>query len=123
MHNYNKEIGQYGENLASSYLLNIGYKLLNRNYKCKLGEIDIICLDKKYVVFIEVKTRYNINYGRPSESVNTKKQFKIFKAAQYYIQEKKLFNSYFRFDVVEVFLNSGIEEPMINLFKDAFQIY
>lgn len=123
MHHYNKEIGYYGETLATEYLLNLGYKLLEKNFKCKLGEIDIICLDKEYIVFIEVKTRYNNHYGSPSESVNIKKQFKIFKTAQYYILKEQLFNSNFRFDVIEVLLNLDNETPFINLLKDAFQIY
>lgn len=123
MYHYNKEIGAYGETLAANYLTDLGYKLLERNYKCKIGEIDIICLDKDYIVFIEVKTRYTNHYGVPSESVNVKKQFKILKTAQNYILKEKLFNSNFRFDVIEVLLNPDNEKPFINLLKDAFQIY
>lgn len=122
MYNYKKDIGSYGETLAVNYLLSLGYKLIETNYRCKLGEIDIICLDKEYIVFSEVKTRYSHNFGFPSESVNIKKQYKIFKTAEYYILNKKLFNYNCRFDVIEVILNLEEEKPIINLLTNAFQL-
>ncbi|MDP4179127.1 MAG: YraN family protein [Bacillota bacterium] len=122
MYNYKKDIGNYGETLAVNYLLSLGYKLIETNYRCKLGEIDIICSDKEYIVFSEVKTRYSNNFGFPSESVNIKKQYKIYKTAQYYILNKKVFNYNYRFDVIEVILNLDEEKPIINLLTNAFQL-
>lgn len=78
--NDDKKIAQFykygilGEDLASNYLENIGYKIIERNFLCKQGEIDIIAKDKDEYVFIEVKTRSNRCYGRPSEAVNKLKK-------------------------------------------------
>lgn len=122
MHCLNKNIGRYGEDIAERYLKNLGYVILNRNFSCKLGEIDLIGKDKDYICFIEVKTRYNSTYGYPSESVTTKKQFKIYKTAEVYILKNKLFNCNFRFDVVEILLNLNENDPHIRLIKNAFQL-
>lgn len=73
------EIGKLGEDLACKYLQNKGYKILERNFEAKQGEIDIIALDKEELVFIEVKTRSNILYGKPAEAVNEIKQNHLIK--------------------------------------------
>ena len=62
----NKEIGKLGEEIATQYLRNKGYKILDRNFMCRQGEIDIVAHTKKELVFVEVKTRTNLSYGRPS---------------------------------------------------------
>ncbi|MPM86702.1 hypothetical protein SDC9_133793 [bioreactor metagenome] len=118
----NKSIGSYGESIAENYLKEMGYTILEKNFKCKIGEIDIIAKDSKYICFVEVKTRYGSLYGSPGESVTNLKQYKIHKTAQFYILKKKLNKFNFRFDVIEVILNNDDDNYSIKLIKDAFQI-
>lgn len=122
MHSYNKHIGNIGESIAENYLIQNGYIILDRNFSCKLGEIDIIGKDDNIMSFIEVKSRYGNLYGSPGESVNFTKQYKIYKTAQLYILRKKLNRFYFRFDVIEIIFNSYDSNYSIKLIKDAFQL-
>ena len=104
-------LGENGEDVASNYLIENGYKIIERNFNCKQGEIDIVAEEKvKYAnryeeeyVFVEVKTRKNKKYGRPSEAVNLPKQKHIYKATEYYVYINKLENCNIRFDVIEVY--------------------
>ncbi len=100
-----KELGNFGEKLASEFLENNKYKILEKNFVCKQGEIDIVALDKKEIVFVEVKTRTNTMYGLPSEAVNEIKQKHIFNSAKYYIYINNLYNEFIRFDVIEVYIH------------------
>ncbi|MBC2578936.1 YraN family protein [Clostridium sp. DJ247] len=122
MHSFNKDIGSLGEEIAETYLRQIGYTVLDRNFRCKIGEIDIIGRDQDYICFIEVKTRYGSIYGNPCESVTYSKRRKIYKTAEAYIMRKKLFKFNFRFDVIEIILNHYNNIPSIRLIKDAFQL-
>lgn len=102
----NKRIfGNIGEELSQKYLKEIGYEILEKNFRCKQGEIDIIAKDKEEYVFIEVKTRSNLNYGKPREAVCNFKQKHIVKCTKYYLYIHNLNNVYVRFDVLEVYLN------------------
>lgn len=103
MYNNNQELGKAGENISAYYLEKIGYKILERNFSCKQGEIDIIAKDCDEYVFIEVKTRSNINYGRPKEAVNLPKQKHIYQSTRYYLHIHKLDNAFVRFDVIEIY--------------------
>ncbi|MBO5478323.1 MAG: YraN family protein [Clostridia bacterium] len=98
------ETGKLGEDLACRYLQNQGYKILERNFKARQGEIDIIAMDKKELVFIEVKTRTNINYGKPVEAVGSKKQKHLIKTVEYYLYSRNLENEFIRIDVIEIYL-------------------
>jgi len=109
------QVGKNGEEKGAHFLQEHGYTILERNYRCRLGEIDIIALDKDCVVFVEVKTRKTQNYGLPEESVNWHKQQKIEKAALHWLKTSKPPYSNFRFDVL------SIGHEGIKLFKDAFQ--
>ena len=101
----NQILGNKGENLACKYLEEKGYKILIRNFRCKCGEIDIIAQDKDEIVFVEVKTRTNLNYGLPSEAVDKKKKIHILRVSKYFIYIKKLEKKKIRFDVIEVYKN------------------
>ena len=101
----NQKVGKIGEDIAAEYLENLNYKIIERNFKCKEGEIDIIAKDKKEYIFIEVKTRSYLCYGRPSEAVNRIKKSHIYKATNYYLYKNKLANAFVRFDVIEIYLN------------------
>lgn len=122
MHYYNKDIGAFGENITAEFLVSKGYTIIEKNFRCRIGEIDIIAKDKNYIVFIEVKTRYGNKYGHPCESITLKKQYKIYHTAEYYMVKKKLYNNYFRFDVVEIVLNDTNNNCSINIIKNAFQL-
>lgn len=122
MHRYNKDIGNYGENAAVEYLKSLNYEIIERNFRCKIGEIDIIAKQGTTLCFVEVKTRHETTFGFPAEAVNSRKQFKIYKTSEFYIIKNKILNLNFRFDVIEVLLNSRTNELSLRLIEDAFQI-
>lgn len=97
-------LGDYGENKAVLFLKSLKYKILDTKYKTTLGELDIVCFDKKekYYVFVEVKTRTTSAYGLPREAVDIHKQNKIRLVATEYAKIHKIFNKKMRFDVVEI---------------------
>ncbi len=112
------ETGKQGENIAAKFLKKQGYRIKELNYRCPVGEVDIIAFDKKALVFVEVKTRYSHALGFPEEAVGSKKQKKLSQLALWYMQQKKLFHTGARFDVVAVtFLPQGSE---VKLIKNAF---
>ena len=113
----NLKKGRIGEQIACEYILSRGYQILERNFRLKIGEIDIIATKDNLLVIIEVKSRSNINYGYPYESVNKKKQDKIIKTALYYVKLHCLKNAQLRFDIIEVYLG---KENKINHYKNAF---
>jgi putative endonuclease len=104
------DIGAIGEQTAALYLARKGLRIKERNFRCRLGEIDIIALDGSCLVFVEVKTRRSCAYGRPSEFVNAKKQEKLIKAAGIYTHGE---NVEMRFDVVEVIYELHCGEVLI----------
>lgn len=109
-----RKIGALYEQFAAEYLAGVGYDLIETNYRCPLGEIDLVTRDGAYFVFVEVKYRKNLNTGSPFEAVNAKKQQTIRRAAQWYLTERKLSDVPVRFDVV------GILGKEIKVIKDAF---
>ena len=119
--NHNQYIGKIGEQKASVYLKNHGYEILERNYRIRGGEIDIIAKKEKTVVFAEEKTRTQEAYGAPAEAVNYYKRENIRKTAQYYIMEKNL-DLPCRFDVLEVYVKKSVfgYTAKINHIENAF---
>ncbi|MEG2882336.1 MAG: YraN family protein [Christensenella sp.] len=113
-------IGKVGENAVCRYILDKGMKLLARNYRAQKGEIDLIAQDKDTLVFIEVKTRSNANYGTAADAVGYKKQQMIIKTAQCFIAERSLYDSNVRFDVAEVALNK--KQSSVHYIMDAFML-
>lgn len=102
--NRNQEIGKLGEDLAVKYLKNKKYIILDRNYRCRQGEMDIIAKDNEEIVFIEVKTRTTIEFGKPAEAVNYIKREHLQNIARYYLYIKKITKIPVRFDVIEIYL-------------------
>ena len=102
-----RAIGMYGEKIACDYLIKNDYNIMERNFGCAQGEIDIIAYDTRSdeVVFFEVKTRTNLMYGFPSEAVNKQKQRHILNTAKYYLYCKGIENVYVRIDVIEIVAN------------------
>ena len=113
------ELGKNGEDYACTYLEKNNYKIIERNFRCKQGEIDIIAIDlvKNELVFLEVKTRSSIKYGMPAEAVNKNKQKHIYNAALYYVYCKNIKNTYIRFDVIEIFFSKN---TTVNHIKQIF---
>lgn len=111
--------GKLGEAEAARFLEKRGYKVLERNYRCKYGEIDLVAKDGSAVVFVEVKTRGSERFGTPMESVDARKQRKILLTAQFYIESNRLGDADFRFDVVGVEIRDG--KLSFDLVKAAFE--
>lgn len=103
------EFGKIGEEIACKYLIKSNYNLIDRNYYYKGGELDIIAFDNntKELVFIEVKTRANNEYGLPAEAVNSKKINNIIKGIRKYIHIKKIENNYIRVDLLELYYSKN----------------
>ncbi len=97
-----RELGAEGEARARAYLLGKGAKILEMNYRRPTGEIDIIARQGRTLLFVEVKRRSSLRFGRPSEAVNRQKQAHILRTAQLYLQEKRLEDAPVRFDIIEV---------------------
>ena len=106
---HKKLLGKLGEKKATEFLKGKGYKILETNYKTRVGEIDVIAKDGEYVVFIEVKTRTGTKFGMPSEAVNRQKQTKYFSIASEYLIKNRLEEAKCRFDVIEVLNNEIIK--------------
>ncbi len=102
----NKITGQCGEDIAADYLRKKGYKIIERNYKNKIGEIDIIARFKDDLIFAEVKTRSSDKFGTPAEAVTYYKKQKIVNCAKVYIMKHPT-DLNIRFDVVEVYGTSN----------------
>lgn len=125
MEKYNKIIGNFGEERAIEYLRKQKYKIIDKNYRCNFGEVDIIAMDNDCLCFIEVKTRTSCKYGMPVNAVNLVKRKHIIKCAQTYILFKKLGNYKARFDIVEVFVKNDDNKfvvEKINIIKNAFMV-
>ncbi|MBU1726035.1 MAG: YraN family protein [Candidatus Omnitrophica bacterium] len=112
------DLGRAGEELAAGFLESKGYRILRRNFKNKLGEIDIIATEKEVYCFVEVKTRQSDKFGCPFEAVIASKQAQISKAALSYLKENRLLDKKARFDVVSVIYSQGASR--VELIKDAF---
>lgn len=113
------ELGRIGENIIADYITKLGYKLVERNFACNQGEIDIIAKDKEELVFIEVKTRTDISYGEASEAVTNTKKRHLINSIKYYIYKQKLENQPIRIDVAEVYINKG--KVKVNYIKQAIE--
>ncbi len=113
-------VGKKGEELAADYLAKEGYRIVERNYRCVFGEIDIVAEEGNTLVFIEVKSRNSASYGEPKLAVGYRKQRKISTVALHYIEEKQKQGRSARFDVVSITLSSS--GHAIELIKNAFEL-
>lgn len=110
--------GKEGEKIAADFLKKNGYRIIDKNIRCPLGEIDIVAREKGAIVFVEVKTRKSSKLGYPEQAVGIRKQKKMSQLALWFLQKKKIIDTSARFDVVAItMLSSGNE---IKLFKNAF---
>ena len=114
----NKETGNLGENIAATYLENLGYKILERNWRySRVGEIDIIAIDKSTLVFVEVKTRKGISFGHPFEAIDEKKYNQVHTIAKAYMAQSTVKYKACRIDGISVILSNP---PEITHLKNLF---
>jgi putative endonuclease len=113
-------LGRFGEELASRRLQKLGYKILEKNYRCPLGEIDLVARDGDVLVFVEIKTRKNRPLGEAKEAVHKRKQGQLSRVALAYLKSKNLWGTKARFDVVAIGLGEGKEK--IEIIRDAFEL-
>lgn len=119
--NTNRQKGEQAEGLAVSYLESKGYTILDRNYYFEHAEVDIVALGDDYIVFVEVKSRKNNDFGRPEEAINSVKQTNVIKAAEAWLHERKMTGAFIRFDVIAITQENDSQAPDIRHFHNAFQ--
>ena len=117
----NKTIGERGEEIACAYLKGQKFTIVERNFRCKGGELDIIARDGKTLVFVEVKARRTLSFGPPQMAVTPFKQRQISKAALTWLARKKQFGVNARFDVVAILLPDHAV-PVIDHIRNAFDL-
>lgn len=116
-----QNIGEKGEEYTVKFLKKKKYKILERNYRKRYGEIDIIAENKNYIVFVEVKTRHTDSMTSAADAVNRQKQIRIIKTASLYLAENET-EKFCRFDVCEVYINSdNLKLVDINYIEAAFE--
>ncbi|UCH21642.1 MAG: YraN family protein [Deltaproteobacteria bacterium] len=120
MLNRQQLFGKKSESIAAKFLKKQGYKILEQNYRNKLGEIDIIAKEKGTLVFIEVKARRSRQFGNPKWAITPKKKRKISMVALYYLKTTRQSRVKARFDVVAI--TSNQENPEIEIIKNAFEL-
>ena len=123
MFSFKRQVGNQAEYVVLEHLCKHGLELIEQNYLTKMGEIDIIMLDKseQTLVFVEVRYRQNDQFGSATDTVDRHKQNKLIRTAQHYLQQHSKYQEFIcRFDVVGV--ESDLEYPKINWIKDAFTL-
>jgi putative endonuclease len=113
--------GSRSERAAAKYLRRLGYRIVLRNFTCPFGEIDLIALDGRCVVFVEVRSTEAASMDAPAASVDAVKQRRLTKLAVYFLQKKRLQDHPARFDVLTVSWPAGCREPAIEHFPNAFE--
>ena len=111
------QVGKKGEYLAAKFLFERGYKILEKNWRFRRSEIDIICEKENVLVFVEVKTKSYVTYGNPEESVDERKAAKVVEGAEEYVYQRD-WQGDIQFDIVSIVLN-GSQHKILHL-EDAF---
>jgi putative endonuclease len=112
-------LGRTGERLAAEALISQGYRILERNFRCRYGEIDLVAEDGQDLVFVEVKTRRGSAHGFPEEAITARKQQKIIEVANHYLDLHACFERSWRVDVVAVQLSMGGKLEEIRCYQHA----
>jgi putative endonuclease len=115
-----RELGRWGEDVAARFLRRQGLKILHRNVRTPVGEIDIVARNRRTLVFVEVKTRRGLSHGYPQEAVGASKQRQILRAAQWYLSAQRMEGLQPRFDVVAV--RGDGKRAEIDHFPGAFDV-
>ena len=119
MYNDRKALGALGEKIAVDFLKKRGYKILETNYRCSLGELDIVAEHNSYLVFIEVRTKKNLQFGLPEESITPAKKEKLISLAQNYLQTYTNLPSFWRIDIVAIELKPDNKVSRIEVIENA----
>jgi putative endonuclease len=114
------DLGRRGEALAARELRRRGYVILERRWRCRIGEIDIVARDGEVLVVVEVKARSRSDYGQPIDAVDRDKRRKLEKLARAYLHAKRLSDVPVRFDLVGVTFSAGVT-PRVEVFPDALR--
>ena len=112
-----KQTGRQGEEMAASYLREKGYQIIERNWRCSGGELDLVAVAGNVLVFVEVRTRRGSRFGLAEESITPAKQSRLIELAETYLQEKSLSAQAWRIDVIAVQVGPGL--PHINHIENA----
>ncbi len=115
-----KSLGDRGEDAAARFLKRQGYHILARHYDSPLGELDIVAVDGRTVVFVEVKTRRSNDAGRASDAIDQRKEQRMTQAALGYLKSNRLLEYSARFDVVAITWPENMRKPTIEHLKNAF---
>ena len=115
-----KSLGDRGEDAAARFLKREGYHILARGVDSRLGELDIVAVDGRTIVFVEVKTRSSDDAGHPTEAIDPHKELRITQAALGYLKANRLLDYSARFDVVAITWPENQRQPVIDHYKNAF---
>jgi putative endonuclease len=115
-----KSLGDRGEDAAAKFLKRRGYHILARGLDLPLGELDIVAVDGRTVVFVEVKTRRSDDAGRPEDAIDSRKEQRMTQAALAYLKSNRLLEYSARFDVVAIMWPDDARTPTIEHFRNAF---
>ena len=113
-------LGEHGEKLAERHLVELGITVVERRYRTRQGEIDLVCRDGDTLVFVEVKTRRTQRAGAPFESITPAKQRRLTRLALAYLKHHDLLDCPARFDVVGIVFQDSSNPPRIDHYRDAF---
>jgi putative endonuclease len=116
-----KSVGDLGETIAGNILKKKGYKIVEKNYRCKYGEIDIVAEIKKTLVFVEVRTKSSQEYGTPEESVTSSKKGKIVSSVFDYLNDHKCMSRIWRIDFIGIELSGDGQVKRVNHIENAIQ--
>jgi len=116
-----RSLGERGERAAARYLRRRGYKIVGRHERGRLGELDLVAVDGRTVVFVEVKTRRSCDAGHPAEAVGPEKQARLTRLALAYLKRHNLLDCSARFDVVAVLWPDSAKRPTVEHFVNAFE--
>jgi putative endonuclease len=115
-----RETGRRGEDVAAALVTRLGWRLVERNFRCRAGEIDVVALDGDTVVFVEVRTRAGPGFGTPHESVDGRKQAQVGRVARHFLSARGWHERPARFDVIGVRLDA--EPPAVEHVRGAFDL-
>ena len=117
-----KKLGNRGEKIAAKFLRKQGYQIIEKNYRSRLGEIDIVAKEDESIVFVEVKTRCSTDFGLPEEALSYDKRRRLSKLALGYLAHRRIKDTNCRFDVVSILMDNNRANKVnhIKLIKDAF---
>ena len=116
-----KSLGQRGETEAARFLKRLGYIVVARGHRDALGELDLVAVDGRTVVFVEVKTRRSLDAGHPADAVDANKQHRLTRLALAYLKRHDLLENQARFDVVSIVWPEGAAKPTIEHIENAFE--